>query len=116
MLRYGDISDGKMKFIQTIIENFEYFKKNFYTEVRLIEIFWHNLIVLTKTETGPPPSEGGFSTISWSRPPLQGGRFPLESMTLYQNMQNIFKNSLSVMLKNSKIENFKYYGPNQIQY
>ena len=27
-----------------------------------------------------------------------------------------FKNSLSIMLKNSKIENVKYYGPKKIEF
>ena len=66
------------------------------TDVRLIQIFWDILIVLTKKETWPAHLRGGgvhYYNLEPPSPSEEGGGLevpwgsPLEFMMLYQNMQ-----------------------------
>ena len=68
------------------------------------------------TSSPPPRGGGGVQHYKLEPPPIRGGRSSLELMMLYQNMKIFLKISLSVMLKNSKFEILKYYGPNKIEF
>ena len=59
MLRYEVIRDLKMKFLQAVIENFSVVKKTSITDGRLVEIFLHMQIGLTKPLPRLPTQQGG---------------------------------------------------------
>ena len=80
-------------------------------------MFWHILIIVTKTETWPGALPGGgFSTVRGSTPPTRRGEVPFRVDDALSEIENKFKKSLSVMLQNSKFENVKYYGPKKIEF
>ena len=116
MLHYGDKRDGKMKFLQNIIEKISILYKNFYYRGSTCRnILTYPDSTYQDRDLASPLRDGGASTISWS-PPRSGGRSPLELMMLSQKLKEILKKSLSVMLKNSKFENLKYNGPMKIEF
>ena len=93
MLRYGDTSDLKMKFLQAIIEKFSILKKISITDQYL------SVYTTYQDRDFTSPSEGSGVQYYRLEPPRRGGgpRYPPEFRVLYQNMQKNFERSLSVI-------------------
>ena len=107
-----------MKFIQTIIEKISILYKNFYyrgTTCRNI-LTYPDSTSQDRDLASHRSEAGGFSTISWSPPPSKWGEGPSSVHDALPEDEKNLKKSLSVMLKNSKFEILKYYGPMKIEF
>ena len=93
-----------------ILINFPYLKKISNTDVRVLEILWHILIELTKTETrcAPRPPPEGVQYYRLEHPPV-GVRGNLWVHTRVDDAlpgyAKKFEKSISVIEKHSKFEN-----------